>query len=302
MKRILVPTDFSPASDRALEQAGALARALKAEVHLLHKVIYPPPHPPTELLDRLDDTARFDYVLKEVIERPEREAEAGLEARRKDLEGKGVAVSIHLERSGDIYERFERAIESLKPDLIVMGSHGRGGIQKWLMGSVAEKVLRHASVDVLTLHADSPVARCEGGIGEILVATDFSDGSRRALRAARGLAGEIGGSICLLHVIESRFVPRRGDTEPFLVEVSHEIRAQAERALQDELASDPSRKDKWVLAEGDVVREIDRVAEERLSSLIVVGSHGLTGVRRVLLGSVAEKVARFCHLPVLTVR
>jgi nucleotide-binding universal stress UspA family protein len=80
--------------------------------------------------------------------------------------------------------------------------------------------------------------------------------------------------------------------------VSQELRAQAERALKEELASE----EQFVLREGDVVREIDRVAEERLASLIVVGSHGLTGVRRALLGSVAEKVARFCHLPVLTVR
>jgi nucleotide-binding universal stress UspA family protein len=173
------------------------------------------------------------------------------------------------------------------------------------MGSVAEKALRHSPVDVLTLHADSPIARCEGGIGELLVATDFSDGSRRALGAARRLTREIGGSIRLLHVIESRFAPRRGDAEPSLLEVSPEIRAQAERALREELGSESSgssSKDQWVLAEGDVVREIDRVAEERLSSWIVIGSHGLTGVRRALLGSVAEKVARFCHLPVLTVR
>jgi nucleotide-binding universal stress UspA family protein len=144
MKRILVPTDFSPASDRALEQAAELARASKAEVLLLHKVVYPPPNPPTELLDRLDDAARFDYVLKDVIERPEREAQEGLETRRKGLEAKGVAVATHLERSGDIYERIEHALETLKPDLLVMGTHGRGGIQRWLMGSVAEKVLRHA--------------------------------------------------------------------------------------------------------------------------------------------------------------
>jgi nucleotide-binding universal stress UspA family protein len=294
-----VPTDFSPASDRALEQAAELARASKAEVHLLHKVVYPPPHPPTELLDRLDDAARFDYVLKDVIERPEREAQEGLETRRKGLEGQGLIAAIHLERSGDIYGRIAHAIESLKPDLLVMGTHGRGGVQKWLMGSVAEKALRHAAVDVLTLHADSPLARTEGGIGEILVATDFSDGARRALEAARRLVGAIGGSLCLLHVLETRFAPRRGDGAPALLEVSRELRSQAERALQDELSANG---EKFVLAEGDIVREIDRVAEERLASLIVVGSHGLTGVRRALLGSVAEKVARFCHLPVLTVR
>ena len=298
MKRILVPTDFSPTSDRALDQAAEIARASKAEVHLLHKVVYPPPHPPIELLDRLDDAARFDYVLKDVIERPEREAQDGLETRRKSLEGKGLVVATHLERSGDVYQRIEHAVETLKPDLLVMGTHGRGGIQKWLIGSVAEKTLRHAAVDVLTLHADSPIARTEGGIGEILVATDFSDCARRALEVARRLAIPFGGSICLLHVLETRFAPRRGDAEPALLEVSRELRAQAERALKEELASE----EQFVVREGDVVREIDRVAEERLASLIVVGSHGLTGVRRALLGSVAEKVVRFCHLPVLTVR
>ncbi len=298
MKRILVPTDFSAGSDRALEQAAELARATKAEIHLLHKVVYPPPHPPTALLDRLDDAAQFDYVLKDVIERPEREAQEGLETRRRNLAGRGLTVTTHLERSGEAYERIEHAIESLKPDLLVIGTHGRGGIQKWIMGSVAEKALRHASIDVLTLHADSPVARTEGGIGEILVATDFSDGARRALEAARRLTGSIGGSICHLHVLETRFAPNGGEGGPALLEVTRELRAQVERALEEECADG----EEVALGEGDVVREIDRIADERGSSWIASGTHGLTGVRRVLLGSVAEKAARYCHLPVLTVR
>ena len=141
-------------------------------------------------------------------------------------------------------------------------------------------------------------------MGKLVVATDFSDGSRLALKAARRLAREIGGSILLLHVIESRFAPRRGDDEPSLLEVSPEIRLSAEKALRAEVDSEPmdSEHEDWAVADGDVVHEIDRVAEETLASFIVVGSHGLTGIRRALLGSVAEKVARFCHLPVLTVR
>jgi nucleotide-binding universal stress UspA family protein len=102
MKRILVPTDFSTASDRALEQASELARALKAEVHLLHKVVYPPPHPPTELLDRLDDAARFDWVLKDVIERPEREA-------REALEAQGLASGLAEPRTSREAETFTSA-------------------------------------------------------------------------------------------------------------------------------------------------------------------------------------------------
>jgi nucleotide-binding universal stress UspA family protein len=299
MKKILVPTDFSPASDRALEQAGELARALGAEIHLLHKIAYPPPQPPTDLLDRLDDAALFDYVLKDVIERPEREADEGLEVRRKRVRDMGISVTTHLEKSGEIYDRIQNAIETLKPDLLVMGTHGREGMERWLLGSVAERALARAGVDVLTLHADSPVARREEGFGEILVATDFSDGARRALEAARKLAGSLGASICVLHVLESRFAPRRGTDMPVVIVAGPELRAEAQKALEGELASD---KETALVREGEVVREIGSTAEERRSSFIAVGTHGLTGVRRLLLGSVARKVVRFSRLPVLTVR
>jgi nucleotide-binding universal stress UspA family protein len=299
MKRILVPVDFSPASEQALEQARELARAFGAEVHLLHKVVYPPPRPPTEVLDRLDDAAQFEYVLKEVIERPEREAQESLEARRRKLELQGIAVTVHLDKSGEPFERIERAIESWKPDLLVMGTHGRTGLRKWLMGSIAEKALRHASIDVLTLHDDSPIARADRGFGEIVVATDFSSGAQRALEAARRIASALRGSVGLVHVLETRFAPSRGADEPSIIPATDELRAQARRLLEAQRASEAEA---LILAEGDPVHEIDRVANERGASLVCIGTQGLTGVRRALLGSVAEKLARFCHRPVLTVR
>jgi nucleotide-binding universal stress UspA family protein len=299
MKRILVPTDFSPASDRAIEQATELARALPAEVHLLHKVVYPEPHAGTELLDRPFDAARFENVLREVLERPEREAREALDSRRARLERDGLRVSARLETSGDVYERIESAIDALKPDLVVMGTHGRSGVRKWLMGSVAEKTLRHAACDVMTLHADSPIARAGSG-EKILVATDFSDGARRALDTARKLAGPLRAKIVLLHVLEERFAPgRRDDGEIALVEVSAEHRARAEKALGEEIASEGEEA---LLREGEVVREIERAADEKRAGIVVVGTHGLGAVRRVLLGSAAEKVARFCRLPVLVAR
>jgi nucleotide-binding universal stress UspA family protein len=299
MRRIFVPIDFSPASDRALGQAERLARAFGADVQLFHKIVYPPPLPHAGLLDRLDDAAKFDYVLREVIERPEREAAEELNRRAEQLEREGLKVATHLERSGDVYERVETAIEAFKPDLVVMGTHGRAGIGRWLMGSLAEKVLRHADVDVLTLHADSPVAVTEDGIGEVLVATDFSDGARRALNAADGWTSALGGSICLLHVLESRFVPKSGEGKRELIEATHDHRARAEVALREELAT---RKGVVVLAEGHVAREIDRVANERKASLIAMGKQGLSGLQLALIGSTTEKVARLARAPVLTVR
>jgi nucleotide-binding universal stress UspA family protein len=299
MRRILVLTDFSPASDRALSQAERLARSFGAEVHLFHKIVYPPPLPDADLLGRLDDTARFDYVLREVIERPERDASEELGRRAERLEREGLKVATRLERSGDVYEQVEMAIETLKPDLIVMGTHGRAGIRRWLMGSLAEKVLRHSDVDVLTLHDDSPVAGTEEGMGEVLVATDFSQGARRALDAADGWTSAVGGSICLLHVLESRFVPESGEGTRELIEATQELRAKAEKALREELAT---RRGVVVLAEGHLAREIVRVADERNASMIVMGRQGLSGFPLALIGSATEKVARLARTPVLTVR
>ncbi len=299
MTAILVLVDFSAASDRALSQAEVLARAFKGHVHLFHKVVYPPPVPPTELLDRLDDAARFDFVLTDVIERPEREAKEELDRRASTLRARGLSVTTHLQRSGDVYEGVEKAISALKPDLVVVGTHGRSGVQKWLMGSLAEKVLRHAAVDVLTLHVDSPVAGGEGGLGEILVPTDFSDCSRRAADAAFRLTKQAGGTVCLVHVLEPQPLPWAEGQDTLLVEEDGELRKRFEEALSEERRG---RKADVVLAAGNVSREIDRVARERGSSMVVLGTHGRGGLAHVLIGSVAEKVTRFCRLPVLTVR
>lgn len=300
MKTILVLADFSPASDRALAQAEVLARALGSHLHLFHKVVYPPPIPPTELLDRLDDAAKFDYVLNEAIERPEEEARDELDRRARPLEAKGLAVATHLVRSGDVYDCVAETISTVAPDLVVMGTHGRVGVQKWLMGSLAEKVLRHAPVNVLTLHEDSPVAGENDGLGELLVPTDFSDCSNRALEAASRLAEQARGRVALLHVVEPQPLPWAEGQETLLVEADgDELRARFEAALRDELRG---REGDVIVAEGRVAQEIERVAGERGASLIVLGTHGRGRLAQALIGSIAEKVTRSSPLPVLTVR
>jgi nucleotide-binding universal stress UspA family protein len=298
MKTLLHLTDFSEAADKALEQTKRLAQLFGANVHILHKVVYPPPHTPTEVLDHLGDAAKFDYVLEEVLERPEREAMSGLNERATALRDAGVNVTEHLVRSGDVFDAVEEAIRHVRPNLLVMGTHGRSAIGKWLMGSVAEKVLRHTSCDVLMLHADSKVAGAEQqGLGEILVATDFSDCSRRALRAARDLAANGRGTLCLLHVVEVPVIPFH---EEFQRSVADSVdRARYETFLMEELR-DP--KGAVLVAEGNVSEEIERVAKERDAAMVVIGTHGRSGLQRALIGSVAERVSRLCHRPVMTVR
>jgi nucleotide-binding universal stress UspA family protein len=299
MRTFLVPIDFSAASDRALEEAQRLALALGAEIHLFHKVVYPAPHPPTELLDRLDDVEKFDYVLKEVLEKPEREAREELERRRRKLSEAGVPVVVHLERSGDVFERIEAAIETLSPDLIIMGTHGRSGVKKWLLGSLAEKVLRHTSIDLLAVHADAPLVRAASSFGEILVATDFSDCARRALDLGFRLASDVGATVAVVHVIDRPFLPRDNEAAAELLDLSHDLEERSRKALRAELGG---REGEALVADGRAAEQIGRLARERASSLVVVGTHGRSGIADALIGSVAEKVVRSCRTPVLVVR
>jgi nucleotide-binding universal stress UspA family protein len=296
MKTIVHPTDFSPSADRALAQVQKLAQMLGTEVHLIHKVVYPAPRPPTELLSRLEDASEFERIVQESFEGPLREAQRGLDERLERLHASGVSAKAHLEQSTEVVTAIEELVEAIGAELIVMGTHGRTGGKRWLIGSVAEKVLRHVPCDVLTLHDDSPIAPADdgrAGFGELLVTMDFSDGSRRAVDRAFELAGALNATVCGVHVLEFRSFPLEVEGP------GERLRQRCEEALRNELGE---RSASIVVAQGDVVSAIQKTSEVRGSSWVVMGTHGRTGLSHALIGSVAERTARLCRLPVMTVR
>lgn len=142
-KNILVPTDFSPAADRALDEALGLARAFGARVTLFHVYQLPPPVPDGELA-----------YGSEVIDALERAAGAQLERARRDAErraGEGVPISARAVLGGPSDEILAQ-VQRGGHDLVVMGTHGRTGIRRLLIGSVAERVVRLSTAPVLTVH------------------------------------------------------------------------------------------------------------------------------------------------------
>jgi nucleotide-binding universal stress UspA family protein len=160
-------------------------------------------------------------------------------------------------------------------------------------------VLRHTRIDLLTVNEDSPLSPAEGHFGEILVATDFSDCARRALDVGFRLASALSGKVTLVHVIERPFLPRDAEAVTDLLDLSKDLKERSRRALKAELGG---RQGEIVLADGRASERIVRLAHERGSSLVVLGTHGRSGIAHVVVGSVAENVVRSCQPPVLVVR
>src|SRR5262245_27776607 len=167
IKKILCPVDFFPASDAAVQYAAGLAANYDATIRLLHVVT---PIPPTA----------YEYVIDtaEIIQSMEYSSAEEMSKLVAKLKATGVSAETET-RLGDVYEEINRTIEETKPDLIVMGTHGRRGVERWFMGSTTEKLLRHSPVPLVTINAAGE--RFVPPPRRIMVTTDFSEGTPDAL-------------------------------------------------------------------------------------------------------------------------
>jgi nucleotide-binding universal stress UspA family protein len=191
-----------------------------------------------------------------------------------------------------------------------MGTHGRGGFSHFALGSVAERVVRHSKLPVLTVHARQGSA-VTMTMKRLLVPTDYSEHSRRAFSMAADLAKEFGGSIELLHVWPAPyFGPGYGfDAGAFLDPAQHqslldtirESAAKEMRVFASSIALPEGVTVATHIEPGDASSRILEIIEEKQPDLVVVGTHGRTGPRRWLLGSVAERTVQHSESPVLIV-
>jgi nucleotide-binding universal stress UspA family protein len=211
LKRILVPTDFSKTSQTALLYGVALARPFKARLHLLHV-----PELPSTYADGVYPLGLFETMQRATHER--------LRAQLTERERRELKPERAMRLGAPSDEIVDYALER-DIDLIVMGTHGRQGVARMLVGSVAEKVVRRAPCSVLTVHYPEHEFLTPGEAGpddmtaqdvtgataevamitlkKILVATDFSEPSDAALTYGRELATRFGATLHVLHAAEN---------------------------------------------------------------------------------------------------
>ncbi len=291
--RILFPTDFSDCAGQAFPHALQLAREFNAEVHLLHALVLHDTDP-GNAAHRLPDVEGLYQVL-------EAHAESQL---AKAIESHGAGLRFRcaqlrsISAAGTILEyAAEHSI-----DLVALGTHGRRGLRRLLLGSVAEAVVRLAPCPVLTV-PERAGGRSPGRVRRILVPVDFSENARLALTCASQLAALYGARLEVLHVIDQVVYP---DFYPPLVPpvwaADDELRERSEERLRELLAQLPHPEARTHVGSGRASPEIVRFADQLPADLIVIASHGLTGLRHMLLGSVTEQIVRSAPCPVLTVK
>jgi nucleotide-binding universal stress UspA family protein len=224
-----------------------------------------------------------------------------------------TSVRIELELcEGNAAKEILARTSSLPSDLLVMGTHGRSGFERLVLGSVTERVLRKAACPVLSVpgHARGVVPRAPVDYKRILCATDFSDCSINALNYAMSLAQEADARLTVMHVIElppelpphvHHTVHDGAWTLGEYVEAASLYRRDRLKALIPEAVAAYCTVE-TVMVSGTPYREILRVAEERLIDVIVMGIHGRGAVDMLFFGSTTQHVVRQAACPVLTLR
>jgi nucleotide-binding universal stress UspA family protein len=213
-------------------------------------------------------------------------------------------LSYIIERSGAVAPALMTYAEEHGVDLIVMGTHGRRGVKRVLFGSVAEEVLRSASCPVLTARTEEEEEHgsAPASVERLVVPIDFSDASRSALQYAVRLANIYDAPLTLVHVVELPKIPTVYEVE-FSDLSPEEIAAQVRTELEEwgRSVAGEGVDISTVVESGDPVPTLlDRASTP--NDLLVMATHGLSGVKRRVLGSIAEGVLRRAPGPVITGR
>jgi nucleotide-binding universal stress UspA family protein len=293
--KILVALDFGDASREALVQARALshqAGGVLAACHVLPSLADLSAFFPERALQNVEDTAPEDARVRKQLQEHAR-AELGLEL-----------TEVFVER-GAAYAEIVRRAEEWGADRIVIGSHGRTGLARAVLGSVAERVVEHASCSVLIAR---PAPNPAPNPGVVMVATDLSDASLPAIRAGSEEAQRRGARLEVVSVFEWSppiAISLTGllGTLPALpsTEVQQQAREALRAMLEDAMVRAGAEGEARVL-DGSPATEIVAHEEELRAELIVVATRGRTGLARLALGSVAERVIRSAGCSVLAVR
>ncbi len=287
LKNVLYLTDFSEPSEAALPFAISVAREYEAKVYAFHVVI----------------PAAYTYTTPELTAAAlEAQEETALEnMRRVEAQLSGLSHESLIERGTGIWPGLERAIKDYAIDLIVLGTHGRTGAQKLLLGSVAEEVFRRSHVPVLTIGpAEHRGAHKAAKFRRVLFATDFTAESLAAAPYAVSMAQENDARLVLLHVMKE---PETRPTDRAAEDAMSNVLFQLHEIV-------PASAELWCRPEavvqfGNPGEVILKIAKESEADLIVMGvrdAGGFIGAATHLERTTAHKVVVHATCPVLTVR
>lgn len=295
---ILVATDFSEASEAAVACAVVLARRLSAPIELVHVLERVPvdavsgPEFGAFAHTLADRAAALDDAMRDALGQK-------LRAKAEELAATGVSVSSSVLAAARPWDGLLEVAERLKARMIVMGTHGRRGAARWLLGSVAERTVRGAPCPVLVVPAAARFGAWVDESRHLRIALALDLGEPAPVSFLRDLRGACPSDVTAIHLYwPPAEMKRRGISAPFDLEAPPEaIQASVEKELRTMIGQLPGKgtvsffvRPEW----GRLSDPLLRIASELSADLLVVGTHG----RHVLDGSTASGLLKRIDLPV----
>ena len=289
VKNILFLTDFSEPSEVALPFATAFGRNQDAKIHALH-VLQPVPYSYSKA-----------GLVAEALEAAEETAQSAMQRLSSQLSG--LQYETTVVRGAEVWPAVDHAIQEGDVDLIILGTHGRTGPEKLLLGSVAEEIFRRSPVPVLTIGPGIRSGAHNGGrFHQVMFATDFTPESLAGAPFALSLARENQAHLALLTVMRKPEKPDESDDRIFELSVAEAFHRLYELVPEKESLRYPPQA---LVEYGDAAERIVEVAKQRGVDLIVLGvrsAAGRLGAATHLERAIAHKVVARATCPVLTFR
>lgn len=290
IENILIATDFSLASRNALEFAALIAAKNRARLHVVHVAA---------LLENVrGKELPGQAVYQEALERL---AVDELEGMRVE---EGVAVERRMLRGISPAREICRYAREHRCELLAVGTHGRSGISRLILGSVAEKIVRSCPVNVLVVGEGEEHRVPNTGLSCIIAPIDFSPGSRASFAEACALSRMNDATLLAVHVIPYLPIPTYYGVAVDYSEQIPKLERYASQAMDEWFreAGDDLEQLRGLVTKGPAHTRIIEAAREQRANLIVMGHSGLGGLDRLSAGSVTERVIRAAPCPTLVVR
>ncbi len=286
LEKLLLPTDSSEFSEGAIREAITLAKACSSKLFAVSVI---------------ETNPEYETIAPQLVEKAEKEARQHLNAVKARASKEGVDCEIIARQGEEPYKYIVEEAAKNQVNMIIMGRRGRTGFKRLMMGSVTAKVIGHAPCNVLVVPR---AARLE--LRNILVATDGSRYSDAAASEAISIAKQCGANLVVVSVVpseaESPFDIVHSEMQKGLIADKEFQEAEKNIKSVKNLAEKEGINVSGFILAGRPYEAIIDTAKEKRADLIVVGSHGRTGIARLLMGSVTERVIGHAECAVLIVK
>ncbi len=267
LEKLLLATDGSKFSSGAIRESINLAKTCSSKVYVESVIEFNP---------------EFEALAPQLVEKAEKETREHLEAVKAKLLKEGIDCEIIVHEGEEPFKYIVNEAAKKKVGMIILGRHGRTGLKRLLMGSVTARVIGHAPCKVLVVPQTASVS-----YGRLLIATDGSEHSEAAALEAISIAKRCASDLIAVSVAA---------TEKNLAGAKRNVDKVRQVAEKENI------KVEVLTPRGNPYEVIVKTAEKKKADIIVVGSHGRTGIEKLLMGSVTERIIGHSGCPVLVVK